>query len=55
MKLVMELVAGSVVTDMYNMLLPSQTYLTESERVGACILIRLHDISTGVLTRTYEV
>ena len=39
MKLVTELDAGSVVTDMYNLLLPSQTYRTESERFVACILL----------------
>jgi hypothetical protein len=54
MKLVMELDAGSVVTDMYNLLLPSQTCHTESERVGACILLRLHCISIGVTSRMYE-
>ena len=55
MKLVMELVAGSVVTDICKLILPSQTYHTESERVVACILLRMHRISTGDLSRTYEV
>lgn len=54
MKLVMEHVADSAVTDMYTLLLPSQTYHTESERVGACILLYMHHIS-AVLCRTYEV
>lgn len=55
MNLVMELDASSVVTDMYKLMLPSQTYHTESESVGACILLCLLHISAGGLSRTYEV
>jgi hypothetical protein len=55
MQLVMELVACSVVTDTYSLLLPSQIYHTESEMFGAYILLRMHHISAGVLSRMYAV
>jgi len=55
MKLVMKLDAGSIVTDVHKLMLPSQTCHTESERVVACILLCLRCISAGVLSRTYEV
>jgi hypothetical protein len=43
------------VTDMYNLLLLSQAYDIESEMFGACILLQIHHINAGVLSRTYEV
>jgi hypothetical protein len=53
MKLVMEHDADSVVTDTNNLLLPSQTHHHESEMLGAYMLLHMHHISAGVLSRTH--